>query len=76
MWQLLKRIKPHYKAPLLMIGNFNQVLWSFEHFSSRRQLDRQMFDFREVLSHSDLHDIGFTGFPWTYDNQQKGNRNV
>jgi hypothetical protein len=25
-----------------------------------------MLDFREVLSHCDLQDIGFSGTPWTY----------
>jgi hypothetical protein len=35
-----------------------------------------MFDFREVLSFCDLHDLGFQGLPWTYDNKQKGDRNV
>jgi hypothetical protein len=34
MWQLLKRIKPHLTGPWLMIGDFNEVLLSFEHFSS------------------------------------------
>ena len=35
-----------------------------------------MLDFREVLSHCDLHDLGFFGTPWTFDNKQSGNRNV
>jgi hypothetical protein len=33
-------------------------------------------DFREVLSHCDLYNIGFVGTPWTWDNKQKGQRNV
>lgn len=33
-------------------------------------------DFREVLSHCDLYDIGFTGLPWTYNNNQGGDWNV
>jgi hypothetical protein len=35
-----------------------------------------MRDFRVVLSHCDLHDVGFIGLPWTFDNKQKGDRNV
>jgi hypothetical protein len=35
-----------------------------------------MLDFREVLSYCDLHDLGFSGLPWTYDNKQAGDRNV
>ena len=35
-----------------------------------------MLDFHEILSHCDLHDLGFVGTPWTFDNKKKGNRNV
>ena len=35
-----------------------------------------MIDFREVLSHCDLHDLGFSGLPWTFNNNQGGNHNV
>jgi hypothetical protein len=35
-----------------------------------------MLDFREVLSYCDLHDLGFSGLPWTYDNKQAGDWNV
>jgi hypothetical protein len=35
-----------------------------------------MLEFRETLSFCDLHDLGFTGMPWTFDNKQRGERNV
>jgi hypothetical protein len=35
-----------------------------------------MMDFHEVLSHCDLHDIGFIGAPWTFDNKRKGDQNA
>lgn len=59
-----------------MIGEFNEALWQHEHFSATPRPERQMMDFREVLSHCDLHDIGFRGLPWTYNNNQGGQRNV
>jgi hypothetical protein len=76
MWELLKRLKPMSQAPWLLIGDFNEAMWSFEHFSARKRPERQMLDFREVLSHCDVHDLGFTGVPWTFDNKQAGGRNV
>jgi hypothetical protein len=35
-----------------------------------------MLDFREVVSHCDLHDLDFVRLPWTYDNKQSVERNV
>lgn len=35
-----------------------------------------MEDFRNVLEDCDLHDLGFSGLPWTYDNKRGGHRNV
>lgn len=63
-------------APWLMIGDSNEAMWSFEHFSSTRRRERQMLDFWEVLSYCELYDIGFSGIPWTYDNKQEGEHNV
>jgi hypothetical protein len=76
MWELLRRLMPCRYALWLMIGDFNEAMWSFEHFSSRRRPPKQMLDFREVLSFYDLHDLGFSDLPWTYDNKQLGDRNV
>jgi hypothetical protein len=51
-------------------------MWSFEHFSNDKRPERQMLDFREVLSHCDAHDLGFIGVAWTFNNKQIGARNV
>jgi hypothetical protein len=59
-----------------MLGDFNEAMWQEEHFSRTTRSEGLMRDFREVLSHCDLHDLGFIGLPWTFDNKQKGDRNV
>jgi hypothetical protein len=76
MWDLLKRIKPLHNLPWLMMGDFNDAMWQSEHFLETRRSEKQMLDFREALSYCDMHDIGFTGTPWTFDNKQRGIRNV
>jgi hypothetical protein len=76
MWNLLKRIKPNSVDPWLMVGDFNEAMWQCEHFSASRRNEKQMSDFRDVLSFCNLHDLGFKGAPWTFNNKQKGNRNV
>nr|TKW09857.1 hypothetical protein SEVIR_6G128700v2 [Setaria viridis] len=68
-------LKMSLSAPWLMIGDSNEAMWSFEHFSSTRRRERQMLDFWEVLSYCELYDIGFSGIPWTYDNKQEGEHN-
>jgi hypothetical protein len=72
MWELLRRLKPVSRAPWMLIGDFNEALWSFKHFSTRRRLDKQMQEFQEVLDHCDVHNLGFMGVPWTFDNKQWG----
>jgi len=59
----------------MVIGDFNEAMWQFEHFFETPR-GKQMMDFREVLSHCDLYDLGFSGLPWTFNNNQGGNRNV
>jgi hypothetical protein len=76
MWELIRRVKPRSRAPWLMIGDFNESMWQFEHFSTAKRSERHMLDFREVLSYCDLHDLGFSGRPWMDDNRQNGERNV
>jgi hypothetical protein len=47
----------------MMMGDFNEAMWQEEHFSVTARSERLMMDFREVLSHCDLHDVGFVGAP-------------
>jgi hypothetical protein len=76
MWELLKRIKPSTSEPWFMVGDFNEVLWQKEHMSARRRSENQMQQFREVLRHCEMVDLGYKGLPWTYNNKQSGENNV
>ena len=76
MWELLQRIKPNSRDPLIVMGDFNEALWQFEHFSATRRGEKQMEEFRNSLDFCGLKDIGFSGLPWTYDNNRGGNSNV
>jgi hypothetical protein len=75
-WKLLRRIKNVSSEPWLMAGDFNEALFQSEHFSMRRRSESLMQDFRDTLNSCNLHDLGFYGTPWTYDNKQVGNKNV
>jgi len=76
MWELMKWIKDKSVDPWLVMGDFNEALWQFEHFSATKRGERQMEDFREMLEDCDLHDLGFSGLPWTSDNKRGSQRNV
>jgi hypothetical protein len=76
MWDLLRDLCGVWDGPWMVIGDFNEAMWQYEHFSETPRSERHMMDFREVLSHCDLHDLGFSGLPWTYNNNQTRQRNV
>jgi hypothetical protein len=61
---------------IVMIRDFNEMMWQSEHLSTTRRSGRQMADFREVLAWCDLHDLGYKGPSWTYNNKQIGRSNV
>jgi hypothetical protein len=76
MWKLLRCLKPLYMVPWMLICDFNEDKWSFEQFSSRKRPEGQMHNFCDVLEYCEVYDMGFSGLPWTFDNKQKGDRNV
>jgi hypothetical protein len=75
MWEILQWLKTRSDDPWIVIGDFNEVMWQYEHFSETKR-GGQMADFREVLEFCGLRDAGFSGTPWTYDNNKSGNQNV
>jgi len=76
MWELMQRIKHKSCDPWVVLGDFNEAIWQFEHFSATKRGEKQMEDFRDVLGLCGLQDLGFSGLPWTYDTNRGGNRNV
>lgn len=76
MWNKLQELKQKSDLPWIVVGDFNEALWQFEHFSATARPEYQMAAFREVLAVCELTDIGFSGLPYTFDNKQSGQRNV
>ncbi|XP_066347579.1 uncharacterized protein [Miscanthus floridulus] len=62
--------------PWLAIGDFNEAMWGYEHFSACPRPERQMVAFRDAIADCKLTDLRFTGLPYTYDNGRGGNANV
>lgn len=76
MWTVLQDLKAQSDLPWCVLGDFNEAMWSFKHFSAMRRSEAQMRAFREVLEVCELVDLGFSGLPYTYDNKRHGNRNM
>ena len=51
-------------------------MWQHEHLTSTQRSPAQMEAFRDCLEVCELMDMGFVGVPFTYNNNQFGNRNV
>jgi hypothetical protein len=76
MWDALRRLKGVSDLPWLVVGDFNEAMWGFEHFSACPRPERQMINFREALADCELTDLGFNGRPYTYDNGRDSNVKV
>jgi hypothetical protein len=76
MWSLLQNLKKESDLPWCVLGDFNEAMWSFEHFSFSQRSESQMLAFRDTLEICGLVDLGFNGLPYTYDNKRKGRQNV
>jgi hypothetical protein len=72
----MKNLKQQSDLPWCVIGDFNEAMWSFEHFSVTARSESQMLAFRDTLEVCELMDLAFSGLPFTYDNRQKGRKNV
>jgi hypothetical protein len=73
---MLRRIRDNANEPWLMLGDFNETMHQHEHFSKMKRSKHRMLDFRRMLAHCNLHDLGYVGPAWTFDNRQKEGRNI
>jgi hypothetical protein len=75
MWETLHHLRSVSALSWMVVGDFNEAMWGFEHFSARQRPGRQMEVFRDTLSFCDLHDLSFCGLPFTWDNGRAGGAN-
>jgi hypothetical protein len=71
-WDLRRTISSSVHEPWAFIGDLNEAMWQFEHFSKTKRNERQMELFRDMMETCNLEDLGFMGLPWTYDNRKAG----
>ena len=76
MWEKLQNLKNVSELPWLVVGDFNEALWDFEHLSATPRPESQMVAFRDTFESFELVDLGFSRLPFTYDNRRGGRANV
>ncbi|GMI65482.1 hypothetical protein HRI_000217500 [Hibiscus trionum] len=66
-WDLLRRLSAMNDLPWLVMGDFNEILYSFEKEGGLLRNERQMEGFRNALSDCSLEDLGYTGCWFTWE---------
>ena len=64
-WTLMRRLRGLQNLPWMCIGNFNETVYSTEHFSEHERDEWKMRAFRDTVEDCDLQDLGFLGVPYT-----------
>ncbi|CAM8965691.1 unnamed protein product [Rhodiola kirilowii] len=75
-WELLRRLKKDPEIPWVVMGDFNEIAFSWEMESKRSRQAWQMRDFRSCLDDCELVDLGYSGDIFTYSNRRKEEHEV
>ena len=75
-WTLLSHIYSYVDGAWMCIGDFNKMLSSVEKLSCRPAPPRQINAFREALELCHLSNLGFIGYPYTWNNRRPGVANT
>lgn len=60
----------------MCVGDFNEALFQTDQLGGNQRAFSQMEDFRDCLADCGLADLGFSGYPYTWDNKRDGLENV
>ncbi|CAM8982799.1 unnamed protein product [Rhodiola kirilowii] len=75
-WDLLRRLKRDVRRPWVVMGDFNEIAYSWEMVSRRDRQMGQMRRFRECLDDCGLTDLGYVGETFTFTNKRKDDKEV
>ena len=74
-WALLKHLSSLSSEPWICMGDFNEILDNNERSGRGSRPGWQIEDFRVVVVHCELHDMGFVGHPFTWRNKREAKQN-
>jgi hypothetical protein len=65
-WSCLRDLSTRSSLPWIVMGDFNEILYSDEKEGGNPRPDRMMQEFRNCLSDCELHDMGYSGDKFTW----------
>ncbi|CAL1360133.1 unnamed protein product [Linum trigynum] len=68
-WKLIGDLSNQWSGPWLCGGDFNEILSSEEKSGGQGRDERDMEAFRDCLADTDLKDLGFQGYCFTWENR-------
>lgn len=71
-WYLLRNLSKDLSESWVVLGDFNEIMFSTEMRGERVRPSYQMRNFREVLQECALSDLGWERTPFTFTNKRKG----
>ncbi|CAM8916763.1 unnamed protein product [Rhodiola kirilowii] len=73
-WELIRRLAVDCDLPWVVMGDFNEVCYSWEATGVRQREESRMRAFRNVLEECGLFDLGWNGNLFTFSNKRMGER--
>ena len=73
---MLDKLHSLTDLPWLLMGDFNEILSSDERLGELVGSQRKMYEFGEVLNKCGLVDLGYRGYPFTWENCRDAEANV
>ncbi|CAL1383060.1 unnamed protein product [Linum trigynum] len=70
-WDMIRQLSDQWDGPWLCGGDFNQVQSADEKKGGNLTAEPTMNEFNECLWYAGLQDMGFQGYPYTWDNSRR-----
>ncbi|XP_030945823.1 uncharacterized protein LOC115970311 [Quercus lobata] len=75
-WRYLDTLNLQFTLPWLCFGDFNEIISVEEKLGGAPRPQNQMEAFRNIIHRCGFKDLGFSGFEFTWCNQQEGSDRV
>ena len=75
-WRFLRTLFAVNHEAWLCVGDFNEALFYTDQIWGNPQSFAQMEDFRDCLTECGMANLGFSGYPYTWDNKRDGGENI